>query len=401
MTVIAADLVEELPGAAAPAGGRANWKPVARQLLTVALLAGAAWAAYDHRAEISRAAGMLSQLNAGWVLVAITAEVASMVAFARLQRWLLRAGGVDIGLVPMVEIVLAGNALSSSLPGGPAWSATWAFRQLRRRGANRLLAGWVLLVAGVLAGLAVFVIVAAGAWVAGGTGPLAHLRWLAAALAAVPALVAGGWYAARRHPAVRAGLARSWQAVAGRYPRASAAGSFTARAVDNLGLVRPGVVGWMEAFGLALANWIYDAACLVACIAALGIPIPWRGVLAIYGLTQVSASLPITPGGLGVVEGSLAALLMAYGTPADSAVAVVLLYRIVSFWGLVPVGWGAWFGLEMAQRRGLRRRSHPWASHEHGSEPAPALAAVGPERILPPQPCAGCPGPVAHRPAPW
>lgn len=42
------------------------------------------------------------------------------------------------------------------------------------------------------------------------------------------------------------------------------------------------------------------------------------------------------PGGLGVVEGGLSILLIAYGMPTDGALAGVLLYRIVSFWAIVP-----------------------------------------------------------------
>lgn len=371
---------------------KAPWRKLARRALTVALLGGAAYAAYEHRSEIAAASGMLGHVQAWWLLAAVGAEAASMVVFARLQRWLLRAGGVRIGLVGMVEIVLAGNALSSSLPGGPAWSATWAFGQLRRRGANRVLAGWVILVAGALASFAVFVIVAVGSWVAGSYGPLSHLRWLTASLAAIPAAVAVLYGVAARSRTVRGALAAGWRFAAARARPLRALGRIVGKLVDKLGLVRPGALGWLEAFGLALANWLYDAGCLIACIEALHVPVPWQGILVVYGLTQVSASLPITPGGLGVVEGSLTALLVAYGTRPSSAFAVVLLYRIVSFWGLVPVGWAAWFGLEVAQRRGLRTNAHPWATHLHGEGEAPAEeGARGPERVLRPRPCEGCP----------
>ena len=50
------------------------------------------------------------------------------------------------------------------------------------------------------------------------------------------------------------------------------------RTVADLALVRPGAGGWAEAFGLALANWGYDAVCLVACLEALRVPVPWRAV---------------------------------------------------------------------------------------------------------------------------
>lgn len=370
---------------------RPLWQVVARRVLTVGVIGGAIWAGYDHRSELFTAGSMLSHLQTGWLLVAIAFELSSMVVFARLQRWLLRAGGVKVPLVAMVEIALAGNAMSTSLPGGPAWSATWAFGQLRRRGANRVLAGWVIIVAGVLSSFAIFVIVAAGAWVAGNSGPFAHLRWLAAVLAAIPVAVALGVEGARHNSLVRTTFAESWQLIAGHLRPARAVGRLVRRTSENLGLVHPGAAGWAEAFGLALANWLYDAATLVACIEALHLRVPWHAILIIYGFTQISASLPITPGGLGVVEASMAALLVAYGTPSTTALAVVLLYRIVSFWGLVPIGWSVWFGLEIANRGGVRRRAHPWATHDHGDEPGTTISPIGPERIMRPKPCVGCP----------
>ncbi|TMM12693.1 MAG: UPF0104 family protein [Actinobacteria bacterium] len=161
--------------------------------------------------------------------------------------------------------------------------------------------------------------------------------------------------------------------------------------VARLHTVQPGPRGWLEAFGLALANWIWDAVALVACILAFGGGVPWRGVLVAYGLTQLAASIPITPGGIGVVEASLAALLVAYGMPMSEALAVTLLYRLVSFWGLAPIGWVMWAAIEVAQRSGRRTRPHPWAVHLHGPSPGdPALTHQGPGRVLPPEPCFGC-----------
>jgi hypothetical protein len=126
-------------------------------------------------------------------------------------------------------------------------------------------------------------------------------------------------------------------------------------------------------------------------------------VLVAYALTQIAASFPITPGGLGVVEGSLAALLVAYGMPVDRAVAATLLYRLVSFWALVPVGWAVWSGIELSQRQGKRTRSHPWAVHLHGPSPAsPSLQRQGYGRMVPPEPCFGCEDPedeVSRTPA--
>ena len=50
-----------------------------------------------------------------------------------------------------------------------------------------------------------------------------------------------------------------------------------------------------------------------------------------------AANLPITPGGLGVVEGSLTIALVQFGGAEVSTVAAVLLYRILSFWAELPL----------------------------------------------------------------
>ena len=376
---------------ALPAAGPISRRPWLRRTLGLILVGVAAYEAYQRRHQLTQALDMYDRLSLSWLVVAIWAEAASMVIFARLQRWLLKAGGVRIGLGEMVEITLAGNALGTSLPGGAAWAATWAFGQLRRRGADKVLAGWVILVAGALASFALFVLVASGAFVAGSTGPVANLRALAAALAAIPIVVGAGVVAARRSEAAHRTIARAWAWTRDHVPGAGPAGRLVGNVHESLQKVRPGLLGWVEAFGLALGNWLSNAACLLACLLALHVHVPWRGLLVIYSLTQISASLPITPGGLGVVEGSMAALLVAYGTPASQALAVVLLYRIVSFWGLVPVGWGVWLWLEAGSRVG-RRRTHPWAEHPHrrGEDNSGPIPVLGPARLVRPADCDGC-----------
>jgi uncharacterized protein (TIRG00374 family) len=100
-----------------------------------------------------------------------------------------------------------------------------------------------------------------------------------------------------------------------------------------------------------MGNWVTDCACLVIAFQAVGTHVPWRGLLVAYGAAQVAANLPITPGGLGVVEGSLTIALVAYGGSTAGSVAAVLLYRIISFWILLPIGWLAWFALHVESRR--------------------------------------------------
>lgn len=296
--------------------------------------------------ELARAGRLLAHPRPAWVGLAVLFEAGSMVVFARLQRWLLRCGGVRLSLAAMVEITLAANALSLSLPAGVAWSGFWAFGQLRRRGADRALAGWVILVAGAVASYALFCLLVVGTWAAGESGPLAPARWPVTALAAAPllaALAATARHLGPRRPPQPGGTSR--------WTRPGPLGRSPGALARRLRLVRPGFRGWAEAGGLGLLNWIYDAACLAACVAAVGQRIPWRGLLVAYALAQVAASLPITPGGLGVVEASLAALLVTYGMSGPGALAAVAAYRIISFWAVVPLGWASWVFVERTGRR--------------------------------------------------
>jgi hypothetical protein len=143
---------------------------------------------------------------------------------------------------------------------------------------------------------------------------------------------------------------------------------------DRLNAIHLSPWHWAEVLVLGVMNWLYDAAVLACCLLALHVSVPWRGLFVIYGLTQIAAALPLTPGGLVVVEGTLAGLLHAYGVPVEAAIATVVLYRLVSFWGVVPIGWAVWVGLDVMQRHGRTTRPHPWAVHgHHGAAPRSAL----------------------------
>lgn len=144
--------------------------------------------------------------------------------------------------------------------------------------------------------------------------------------------------------------------------------------VSQLTIVRFAPRIFAASFAAALLNWISDCACLVASILAVSGHVPWRGVLVAYAVAQLAATLPITPGGIGVVEGTLSLLLAAYGMPTETAVAAVLLYRIISFWALVPIGWATIGGFVLLQHRGLARAAWIPTRRAATSLPASSLA---------------------------
>jgi putative heme transporter len=371
----------EAEDASLPGPWKRRWSWI-RRVATVVLVGAAAWFLAQRGTELRHAVDTLRRVDWRLIGLAVLFEAASMVVFARMQRLLVRAGGVDLSLRTMVEITLAGNAIAATLPGGVAWAASWAFGQLRRRGVSRFLRVWVFLVAGALSSFALFVVVAVGIEVAGNRGPVADLRWAAVSLAALP--IAGLLAALARRSGPMKRFEAHLLAVVRRLPGSRFVLGPVRSLLHRLDEIHLSPLHWLEVLVLAMLNWLYDAAVLACALLALHVAVPWRGLFVIYGITQIAASFPITPGGLVVVEGSLAALLTAYGVHPQAALATVVLYRIVSFWGVVPIGWAVWVGFDLVQRRGRTSRPHPWAFHGHrdGGDETGALPK--------PTPCSGC-----------
>jgi uncharacterized membrane protein YbhN (UPF0104 family) len=334
----------------APRRSRGRWAWLAVRVAVVAGLAYlAAQVITSNSAELSGAASLLAGAHWDWIAAAAAAEAVSFLAFAQLPRRLLLAGGVRTGLGIMSAITLAANSMNVSLPGGGAFAAIFSYRQFRRRGADEALSAWTLVALTLLTALTLSLLAVAGLAIAGEDGPVAGLWPLIPLLLAVPAVLV----IVLLRPQILARVvvppldwvARVTHLV--RFDPVAAVHLF----VERLAAVTPGLGDWLAGFGWALVNWLTDCLCLVLAFQAVGAHVPWRGLLVAYGAAQVAANLPITPGGLGVVEGSLTIALVAYGGLTASTVAAVVLYRILSFWIPMPLGWLCWGGLRVEARR--------------------------------------------------
>ncbi len=100
------------------------------------------------------------------------------------------------------------------------------------------------------------------------------------------------------------------------------------------------------AFTWASLNWLLDAACLWVFVWSFGTVISPIDLLVAYGLANVLAAIPVTPAGLGVVEGVLITTLVGFGVPHSQAILAVLAYRLVNFWIPIPIGGAAYASLQ-------------------------------------------------------
>ncbi|WP_326795969.1 YbhN family protein [Streptomyces sp. NBC_01808] len=321
---------------------RRFWWVLAAMLITVGLLL-----AVSQRGELRRALELLTHVSPAKALVALGCQAACLACLAGLQQWLLAVGGVRVPLAAMGRMVLAANAMAGALPGGAAFGAAWLYREFRRRGADRALTAGVLAASGVLSALALVAVIVLGVLLAGTRGPGMALLWTLAILA----LLAVAGLIVLRSPAVRKAIIRRWERIAARHENLGSAGRATRDLIAHARTARPGLRPWLTPAGLALLNWLLDAACLLASLWALGLPVPWSGLLLAFALVQIPVSARITPGGLGIAEASLTGLLVVYGLNPGQAFAATLLYRIFSYWLLEPIGWGCWLATVLERKR--------------------------------------------------
>ena len=317
------------------------------------LAAVALWVVSGKRGELEGAFSYLDHLRWTWLVAALLSEFGAIVAFAAMERRLLAEGGADMGLGLLTGITFAGNAIQNSLPGGPVWANVFAYRQFRRRGADFTLSAWTLVAMSILSAISLAAIAALGVAIADNGGVLVDLVVLVGVTAGLALAVR--FLLARHRSTLRiaTALVRLSQRLA-RRPRGDAR-QIVESGWDRLTAVKPSGPSWAVAFLMAAANWLWDCCALAMAFLAVGTGVPWRGLLLAYGAAQLATNIPITPGGLGVVEGSLTIALVAYGGGQESTVAAVVLYRLISFWGLLAVGWVAWafFAYEGRRREAL------------------------------------------------
>jgi len=99
---------------------------------------------------------------------------------------------------------------------------------------------------------------------------------------------------------------------------------------------------WPQAVASASGRWIFDFLCLYAALLAVGARPPLYVALLAYSAAQLLGQIPLTPGGLGLVEAGLTGTLALAGVAAAPAALATLAYRLASYWLPLPLGLAAW-----------------------------------------------------------
>ena len=283
-----------------------------------------------------------------WLSVGVLSQVLSLLAYARLSQITVDAPGV--GFRQLLRIDLATLAVSHVVPAGSAVGIGLGYRLLTRSGvpSERAVTGKALQTVGSAVVLNVLL---GGALVAAlfthGNNPL-YAPIAAVGLALILLAGIAAFVVSRSEGKLTKLVVRIFERIpkvnpdSGRRLVASLAQTVRRLGGDHRFLAR--VTGW------ALANWLLEALTLWACVRAFGHSLGPVGLLVAYGLANVAAAIPLTPGGLGIVEGILVPTLVAFNVPNVIALLGVLAFRLMSFWLPIPIGFACYARLEWQLR---------------------------------------------------
>lgn len=276
-----------------------------------------------------------------WALgAAVIAQGLSYFGSGILLRGIALLGGRPIRISRGMMVTSAAYSVGL-VAGGIVGSSTASYRWMRKGGASAesaVLAGWLpgllddlLLIGLALAGV-IFLLIEHSLTRAEAIGFVL--------VASILLVLVAGLYWIARHPGSFTALARrmvgQWASLRRRRVRADAVDAQVKRFLQTLDLLFGR--GWkLPVFG-AVLSILFDMATLLFIFVAAGNPVPAGVLLVGYGLPLLFGKAPLLPGGIGLVEGTMAAIYGGLGVPHPVIIVVVLVYRLQSFWLPLLIG---------------------------------------------------------------
>ena len=323
---------------------------------------------------LRNAVDQLSEVKPGLLVLGLVLELLALFCYSLMTRAALGPVGHHMSALHLFRIQLSTRALSSLVPGGSAAGSALGYRMMVASGVPGPDAGFALATAGLASAVVLNFILWAGLIVSiplrgvnpvYGTAAIAGIILMGIAVAIIFGLIEGQERSERilRRVARRLHLNEDRAGEAVRH----IGGRMQELAADRALLRR--LVFW------ASANWLIDAAALWVFLRAFGGSVPPDGLIVAFGLANVLAAIPLTPGGLGIVEGTYVPVLVGFGLPRSTAVVGVVSYRIAQYWLPIMIGGICYLSLRVG----------PWAIARNKLEPMRDVVATissGDEGIL-------------------
>ncbi len=340
----------------------------------------------SHRAEVNS----LAHINVAYLALGVLLEIGALAAYTQLTHSVLPSDGPR--RFRLFRINMSTLSLSHVSPGGTAPGAALGYRLLTQSGVSGSDAGFALgtqgigsaVVLNVMFWLSLVAFLVTHGFHApashhGGQSQSASILVLVATGVGVVLLgIFGGLFYLLTRGQQQA--SRVIRRIAGRirFLDADRTTALVEHLAERFAVLMEDRSLTRRAIGWAAANWLLDAASLWVFVAAFSHFISPVDLLMAYGLANILAAVPITPGGLGVVEFVLVSMITGFGPTAGQALSGVLAYRAVNFWLPIPFGGLAYASLEF-ERRSTYRRLGDFLQHHFESLRRPASTGGGRE----------------------
>jgi uncharacterized membrane protein YbhN (UPF0104 family) len=268
------------------------------------------------------------------VALAVVAQVLSYAGSGFLLQAIVAVVGQRLSVLRSILITMAASSIGL-VAGGPVGNAAATYRWTRASGISRegaVLAGWLpslfnngaLMVIGVFGLLHLLVVHELSTLQAIGFG----LTLLVLSL--IVGVILWGVHHRPQLAALAVRAASRWAALRRRPYDPATTEAATGRLFSAWDTLRTG--GWRgPALGAAL-NIVFDMLTLYLLFVAAGHAVSPGILLVGYGLPLLLGKMSFLPGGVGIVEGTMAALYDGLGVPNGVTVVVILTYRVLSFW---------------------------------------------------------------------
>jgi uncharacterized protein (TIRG00374 family) len=307
------------------------WKTVLKRAATVAVAGLAIYLVFPAITEVFASWPRLSTLNPWWLIAAVIAQAAHFTCTFALQRLALRTKA----WFPVVTSTLASNAITLIMPGGAAVGAAVQFRMLAATGEDTSstvggLAAFSLLGVGGILALPAFAlpVILVGTPVSRGLVNAAILGAIGFVAFAAFGAVLLAYDAPLRWAGRTAQRLRNW--VLRKRPPLE---GLDQTLLSERNEIRA-VLGrqWWQALLLSAGRLAFDYLTLLFALRATGSHPRPSLVLVAYAIAGLLGMIPLTPGGLGIVEAGLTGLLVLAEVNSSQAVLATLTYRIASYW---------------------------------------------------------------------
>lgn len=326
---------------------RKNWKLILN-LVTVALLA---LAIYFVRSDIQGALGDLARINAVALLLMIPLQIQNYAAYTHMYQELLKILDKPQPYRKMYKIALELNFVNNVFPSGGVSGFSYFAARLKPEGVSTAQATLIQTLRFMLTFASFVVLLFVGLFLlalGGSASNMIILVTCSLSFLTVFGIVGGGYIVSSKSrihtftQTLTRYVNRTLHIVRPKHPE-----TINLKRVErvfnelheNYLLLKEKFPKLKSPFFYAMLANITELSTIYVVYIAYGEFVNPGAVIIAYALANFAGLVAVLPGGIGVYEGLMSAVLISAGVPAGLAISVTVMYRIINMSLSLPIGY--------------------------------------------------------------